>query len=140
MKRTHIIGIVIIATAIMAIITTMGDASSYETFATCKLYPDKEFHVVGHLADLDRLNYDPEKDANFFSFYMKDNNDEERKVIFYGAKPRDFEKTDQIVLTGQIKDEVFFASKILMKCPSKYTETEVTATISEASTTEIGNQ
>ena len=52
-------------------------------------------------------------------------NGEEKKVIFNGTKPRDFERSEQIVLTGKIEGEEFKASKILMKCPSKYINDEL---------------
>jgi cytochrome c-type biogenesis protein CcmE len=32
--------------------------------------------------------------------------------------------SEQIVITGEAKDTVFMADKILMKCPSKYKNTE----------------
>jgi len=64
---------------------------------------------------------------------MKDNKGEERKVVFTGTKPEDFERSEQLVLTGTMVGQEFHASKILMKCPSKYTQdkleiTEVKAT------------
>ncbi|RRN76100.1 cytochrome c maturation protein CcmE, partial [Pseudoxanthomonas sp. SGD-10] len=71
------------------------------------------------------LVYDPQVDANYFSFYMIDNDGKECKVVFAGAKPQDFERSEQIVLTGQMVGDSFQANKILMKCPSKYTEDEV---------------
>jgi len=128
MKRSHIIGILVIAVAIFAMMTTMGDASSYETFASSKIYPNQEFHVVGTLAENRETHYDPENDPNYFSFYLKDNDGKIKKVVFNGSKPQDFEKSEQIVLTGKFSKDEFQASKILMKCPSKYNETEVTAT------------
>lgn len=127
MKKGNLIGLVIIGLAITAIISTFGDASSYETFASAQEYPDKEYHIVGQLTLPEKMHYDPAGDANLFSFYLKDKADEVKKVIFYGAKPHDFERSEQIVLTGKPKGEDFIATKILMKCPSKYTNTEVTA-------------
>lgn len=112
----------------MVIISTFGDASSYETFASAIQFPEKEFHIVGELTLPDKMEYNPEKDANLFSFYLKDKDEEVRKVVFYGSKPHDFERSEQIVLTGKLEGENFIASRILMKCPSKYTETEVAAT------------
>ncbi|MNF07676.1 hypothetical protein D3C80_2079060 [compost metagenome] len=44
--------------------------------------------------------------------------------MFFGTKPQDFEKSEQIVLTGGMVGDEFHASKILMKCPSKYTDQE----------------
>lgn len=126
MKKSHIIGIIIIAVAIGAIVSTFADSSSYASFNEAKTSED-EIHVVGQLVKEKEMIYDPVKDANYFSFYMVDSKGEECKVVFSGSKPQDFERSEQIVLTGKMEDGQFRANKILMKCPSKYTNTEVTA-------------
>lgn len=120
MKKSHIIGIIVIALAIAAILTTVADSSTYATFAEAQNSPENEFHVVGKLNKEKALEYNPEVNANLFGFYMVDNNGLEKKVVFNGAKPQDFERSEQIVITGQCTNSEFKASKILMKCPSKY--------------------
>ncbi|MBV8251659.1 MAG: cytochrome c maturation protein CcmE [Chitinophaga sp.] len=125
MKKTNIILLVVIAVAIGVIITMVGDFSTYETFATARQKEGKEFHVIGTLDTLQHMNYDPQKDANLFSFYVKDKTGETRKVVFYGAKPTDFEKAESIVLTGKMEGQDFHCNKILMKCPSKYKNDQV---------------
>ena len=69
--------------------------------------------------------YDPQVDPNYFSFYMKDTEGEERKVVLLGSKPQDFELSEQLVLTGKTADDGFVATEMLMKCPSKYKDEEV---------------
>ncbi len=133
MKKTHIIALILIVACMGIIVANIGDYSRYETFATAVSSEGREFHIVGELARADEMNYDPENDPNYFSFYMKDKSGDERKVVFKGAKPTDFERSEQIVLTGKMEGDEFHASKILMKCPSKYINdelevTEVTAT------------
>ena len=71
------------------------------------------------------MYYNPEEDPNFFSFFVKDVDGEERKVILRDAKPQDFELSEQIVVTGTMQEGEFLASKLLMKCPSKYKDVEV---------------
>lgn len=133
MKKTHIIAIVLIAVAIGAIISTVSNAATYADFATAKAFPGKEFQVVGQLNKEKTINYSPSENANQFSFYMLDNNGLEHKVIFNGAKPQDFERSEQVVITGMLDGDNFRADKILMKCPSKYNDgeagelTEITA-------------
>jgi cytochrome c-type biogenesis protein CcmE len=127
MKKGSIIGIVVIAIAIAVIISTYSSSSTYGTFKEASA-SNSELHVVGHLDKQKALFYDPVKDANYFSFYMKDSKGEERKVVFTGTKPQDFERSEQIVLTGQMDGNEFHASKILMKCPSKYTNDKVETT------------
>lgn len=127
MKRSSIIGIIIIAIAIGVIISTYADSSTYGSFNDAVETQD-ELHVVGQLNKDRQLIYNPQQNANYFSFYMKDNNGKECKVVFNGTKPQDFERSEQIVLTGKMVGSEFHASKILMKCPSKYTKDEIEVT------------
>ena len=120
MKKIHIIGIIIIALAIGAILTTLNNTSTYANFTEASQSPDSEFHVVGKLDAQKEMVYDPKLDANMFTFYMKDNKGVEKKVILHKSKPQDFERSEQIVLIGKIEGDEFHASDILMKCPSKY--------------------
>ena len=64
--------------------------------------------------------YNPEVNANLFGFYLVDNEGLEKKVLYNGSKPQDFERSEQIVVVGKMDGDEFHASQILMKCPSKY--------------------
>lgn len=127
MKKSAIFGLVVIAIAIAVIISVYSNSSTYGSFNDA-LKTKSELHIVGHLNKSKELFYDATKDANYFSFYMKDNKGEERKVIFTGTKPEDFERSEQLVLTGTMVGNEFHASKILMKCPSKYTQDKLEVT------------
>lgn len=122
MKKIHILGIIIIAVAIGAILTTLNSTSTYANFTEAAKDPDSEFHVVGKLNKEKETIYDPKVDANVFTFYMTDNNGVEKKVILHKNKPQDFERSEQIVLIGQMEGDAFQATDILMKCPSKYND------------------
>ncbi|MGZ3753073.1 MAG: cytochrome c maturation protein CcmE domain-containing protein [Mucilaginibacter sp.] len=124
MKKSSIFGLIVIAIAIAVIISTYSTSSTFGSFNDAKS-TNSEMQIIGHLDKQKTLFYDAAKDANFFSFYMKDKKGEECKVVFTGTKPQDFEKSEQIVLTGQMEGNEFHASKILMKCPSKYTQDKV---------------
>lgn len=124
MKKSSILGIIGIAVAIAIIISIYADSSTYASFSEAQK-TEAELHVVGQLNKEKDLFYDPIQDANYFAFYMVDEEGDERKVVFNGSKPQDFERSEQIVLTGKMVGEEFHATKILMKCPSKYNETEM---------------
>ena len=128
MKKIHIVGLVLIAVAIGFIVTLASDYSQYETFSSAKGETKKDFHIVGTLVKEKEQEYDPLKDPNYFSFYLKDNNGDESKVIFNGTKPQDFDRSEQIVLTGKMEGANFHATHILMKCPSKYKIDELEVT------------
>ncbi|RAJ06908.1 cytochrome c-type biogenesis protein CcmE [Chitinophaga skermanii] len=132
MKKTNIVLLVIIAICVAVVAMMVGDFSTYETFATSRSKPGKEIHVIGALDTTKALVYDPQKDANYFSFYMKDKSGELRQVIFTGTKPTDFEKSTELVLTGQMDGDIFVCNKILMKCPSKYKDDQEVVGIKQA--------
>jgi cytochrome c-type biogenesis protein CcmE len=125
MKKTSIIIIVLIALAIGAIISTTSDASSYENFGVATENPGKEFHIVGTLNKTKEKYFDPKKDANYFTFYLIDDKGEEQKVVYHAPEPADFERSEKIVIIGKMDGDHFEASKILLKCPSKYTDNQV---------------
>jgi len=127
MKKSSIFGLIVIAIAIAVVISTYSNSSTYGSFNDAR-NTSSELHIIGHLNKQKALFYDAAKDANYFSFYMKDKQGEECKVIYPGTKPQDFERSEQIVLTGQMEGNEFHASKILMKCPSKYTQDKVEIT------------
>jgi cytochrome c-type biogenesis protein CcmE len=133
MKKGSIIGIVIIAIAIGVIISAYVDSSTYGTFTDAKK-TDSELLVSGQLNKKRELYYNPQQDANYFAFYVIDSKGKECKVVFTGTKPQDFERSETIVLTGKMVGEEFHASKILMKCPSKYTNDKVEVSATGAAT------
>jgi cytochrome c-type biogenesis protein CcmE len=124
MKKSHIIGILVIALSIGAILSTFADSSTYASFSEASKEPEREFHVVGKLDTTKALVYNPEKNANLFSFHLIDREGTEKEVLFNGSKPQDFERSEQVVITGRMNGSVFEANKILMKCPSKYNNGE----------------
>jgi cytochrome c-type biogenesis protein CcmE len=122
MKKIHIILIVLIAVSIGAIVSTYGDASTYEDFTVAASNPGEEYHVVGTLNKEKPREYDPQKDANYFSFYLIDEKGKESKVVYRAPEPADFEHSEKVVIIGKMNGNEFEASKILLKCPSKYNE------------------
>ena len=85
-----------------------------------KEQPANSSRLLEKLNKEKQIAYAPEINANQFSFHMIDQNGTEKKVVFNGAKPQDFERSEQVVITGSFEGEEFHADKILMKCPSKY--------------------
>jgi cytochrome c-type biogenesis protein CcmE len=126
MKRNHIIGIVLIAVALVVILTTISDSSTYAPFSKALEQPGKTYHVVGTLNRDKDFIYNPEVNANLFGFYLIDTEGKEMKVLFNDTKPQDFEKSEQIVVIGKVVGDVFHVAKgdLLMKCPSKYNGNE----------------
>ncbi|MCG8327487.1 MAG: cytochrome c maturation protein CcmE [Chitinophagales bacterium] len=124
MKKIYIVAIVMVAVAIGLLTTAAEDMSTYATFEEA-IQNGKRVKIAGQLAKDKEMYYNPEEDPNYFSFYIRDTEGEERKVVLLSEKPQDFELSEQIVLTGEMKDDEFIATDMLMKCPSKYKDEEV---------------
>lgn len=135
MKKGHIIGLGIIAIAIVIIMTSIGDASSYESFSAALEMKeggeDKAIHVVGKLqkdAAGQVSGLEVREDKTSFTFLLVDNEGTTQKVFYNEPVPADFQRSEQVVVIGAYRNkEIFVADKILMKCPSKYQETDVQA-------------
>jgi cytochrome c-type biogenesis protein CcmE len=135
MKKGHIIGLGIIAIAIVIIMSSIGDASSYENFDTAwemkEDGEDKAIHVVGQLKkDMtgEVTGLEVGEDKTSFTFLLVDSEGTEQKVYYNEPVPADFQRSEQVVVIGSYRGkEIFVADKILLKCPSKYQETEVQA-------------
>lgn len=125
MKKLHLILIIGIAIAIAVIASSMGNLSTYESFDSALRNTDKKVTVVAKLDLSQPIVHDPKVDANVFTFHAIDENQVSRQVKFLGNKPTDFERSEQLVMTGKMQGDVFVCDKIQMKCPSKYESDQV---------------
>lgn len=125
MKKIHIVAIIAIAVGIGVLVMASDDMSTYSNFEEAEKFEGQKFKIVGTLAKDKPMEYDPAKNPNRFSFHMVDEQGKERKVIYQKPKPQDFERSEQIVLTGKVEGEDFIATDILLKCPSKYKDQEI---------------
>src|SRR5436190_20367002 len=110
MKKSHIIAIAIIAIAVAAILSTVADSSTYASFSIATQNPKKVYHVVGKLNKEKTQDYNPQMNANLFTFYMVDNEGMEKKVLLNKTKPKDFDRSEQIVIIGNMEGNAFIAS------------------------------
>ena len=119
MRKSAIIGLITIALCIGFLVSLNADTDTYSNFTEASS-SNKEEHVIGNWEKSKGMYYDAAKDPNHFSFFMKDEKGKVNKVVLNGTKPQDFERSEKLVLIGQMNNDTFYASKILMKCPSKY--------------------
>ena len=124
MKKLPIIAMVCILVAVGIFVSAAEDMSTYATFSEAAA-TEQTVRVAGALVKDKPIDFDPLVNANAFSFYVRDVDGTERKVTLAAAKPQDFELSEQIVLTGQMRGDQFLASDMLMKCPSKYKDEEI---------------
>ena len=124
MKRSHIILLLILSASIAVVIGTLYNSSSYSDFSTARKNPNEMYQIIGKLNKNKEIKYDSTLSNLSLSFFLTDNKKNDCKVIYYGAKPNDFTKLDQVVVTGKMNDSVFEATEMLLKCPSKYNKSK----------------
>jgi cytochrome c-type biogenesis protein CcmE len=132
MKKSYILVIVVIAVAVGILVSTAGDASTYvgfnEAYQMAGAGNKKDIHVVGQLKKDplgNIIGIEQGLDKVSFSFIMIDENGKEQKVDHNQPMPQDFTKSEKVVVIGSYAGDTFKASKILLKCPSKYQEQKV---------------
>lgn len=124
MKKSYILALILISAAIVLLITASKDFSTYSSFRTAAK-SGSVVKIVGQLAKEKEIYYQPEKDPNYFSFFLIDKEGITKQVVLKAPKPQDFELSEQVVLTGIMTGEVFEAKTMLLKCPSKYKDEEI---------------
>ena len=121
MRIKTIVALVALAGFGLLLLLSFGDqVGGYMTFEEAEV-KDAHAHVVGHWVRPEDARYD--RVTNLFTFYMEDEQQQERLVHYYNPKPASFEDAEQLVVQGKMEGEIFVADKILMKCPSKYNDT-----------------
>ena len=124
MKTIHIVALITIAIGIAALTMQAKDVATYANFSDAVKSGEK-VKVAGKLAKDKPMTYDPVKDPNQFSFYLTDQKGQEVFVHLLKPKPQDFELSEQVVVTGEMRGNEFLANEVLMKCPSKYKDEEI---------------
>jgi len=129
MKKSSLIGIVVIAIAVAVIISTSSSASSYVTFDEAYSMSENgqsaSIHVVGELKKNSAgqiVGVEPSSDRLSVEFVLVDENNKEQKVFLNSPMPSDLLKSEKVVVIGGYKNDRFMADKVLLKCPSKYEE------------------
>ena len=125
MRKTHIVLIVVIAAVSAILVSTYTKAVDSVTFAEASSKADKLVKVVGTFDKTHSVEYDANTDADLTKFYVVDS---EGKACYVHlrdkqGKPMGLEMSENVTLEGKMgQDGVFYASHMLMKCPSKYND------------------
>jgi cytochrome c-type biogenesis protein CcmE len=122
MKRNHLLGLIVLAVLAGVFLATFQDASTYQTFPTAEGQMGEECVVIGTLDLNDSIVFN--KDKMLLRFTAVDKEGNSRTVYYNKPKPTDFERSEEVTLTGFATDTAFVTTNILMKCPSKYKEKE----------------
>jgi len=114
--------IIILISALMLMIVSVLSFSDdlfspYVEFGYARLNPEKTIQIMGQ-TDRDSVRILKEG----FEFKIYDEKNDSISVFHRGIKPVNFEHAEKVVAIGKIQQNRFIAEKILVKCPSKYTE------------------
>lgn len=123
MKPKVIVGIIAIIGFTSLLFYNFGTSiSTYVTFGQAEnMSGSDNVHVVGTWDESKPNGFS--YDSKTFTFYMKDLSGKEKKVVYSKPEPNNFKEAKRLVVIGRLKNNVFYADQMLMKCPSKYNAT-----------------
>lgn len=124
MKRLHIFLLFCIALTISVLVSFMGTLTTYDTIDSAKAKEGKFVHLIARLDQHSPVVYDPVKNPNFLSFAAIDSLGQRVTVVYRNSKPDHLEESDRLVLKGKMVNGEFNCQEILLKCPSKYKNTD----------------
>lgn len=118
MKKKYLIGIIVgIVFVILAIYSFDSSKIEYSDFSSARK-EHKTVQIIGSWVKELPSNYDNQK--NEFKFHLKDEKNEIAEVLYNGGKPNNFDIAPMVVVKGKFEGDIFIASEVLTKCPSKY--------------------
>lgn len=123
MKSKYIFGgiIIVVFLGLMGYLLTQTNISYENDFAAIKNINNKTVKATG--AWVKEKHYTIDKENGTMTFYIRDDEGNEMKVVYKGTIPNNFESSTSMVVTGKYQNGYFQANDILTKCPSKYEET-----------------
>lgn len=116
-KRYIMGGLIIIVFIVVGFFAFKDSKIEYSNFQTAS-QNHKTCQVKGSWVKDKESRFDPA--TNQFIFVMKDENNQEMKVVLDGTRPNNFEMAENVVAKGKVTDGYFHAKEVLTKCPSKY--------------------
>lgn len=122
MKPKTIVGILLLVGFSSVLLMNFGSqVGGYMNFVQAEEAGTRA-HVVGDWVRERAFSYNTS--TNVFSFHMTDELGNTREVHYANPKPPNFEDAEQLVVEGYTSGEIFVAKNILVKCPSKYEQSE----------------
>lgn len=121
MKPRLILGTIAITLFTSLLLYNFGNSiSTYTDFESATGRTSTSIHVVGQWDKTRPAAFSAESKS--FSFHMNDEKGNTRRVIYGQAKPSNFDQADKLVVIGEMRNDIFYARDMLLKCPSKYND------------------
>ncbi len=106
-----ILGIGVVMTAFLI------NASPYVTIAEARKSEADNLHVPGDILK-ETLNVSTSKGQ--VTFMIRDKEGDTIPILYKGAPPANMGEATKVVVVGGVKNNIFEARKMILKCPSKY--------------------
>jgi cytochrome c-type biogenesis protein CcmE len=119
LKPAYIIGgIVVLVAVVLGGVAFSNTLTPYVSIAEARA-ANRNVQVHGYLKE--SLGYD---DTGHFRFIIVDDAGDELTIVYEQPRPANFEQASGFVAVGRYEPQegVFRATKLLVKCPSKYQE------------------
>jgi cytochrome c-type biogenesis protein CcmE len=119
LKPVYIVGgIVVLAAVVLGGLAFANTLTPYVSIAEARS-ANRNVQVHGYLKET--LGYDA---AGHFRFVIVDDQDDEMTIVYEQSRPSNFDQASGFVAIGRYdaQEGVFRATKLLVKCPSKYQE------------------
>lgn len=122
MKLSSIVAVVIGVLGLSGMLVAfLNNASPYVTIAEAKSAKGDNLHVAG---DLVKETVFTDTAGGVVRFDLKDEAGGKLPVVYHGLPPANMGNATKVVAVGGMKDGAFHATKLLIKCPSKYESTQ----------------
>ncbi len=118
-KKSYVIGAVIVVLALtMAMYSFQSTLTAYVSVSEAKASP-RAVQVAGIVVKGSK-HYDMQN--NRLKFTLREDSGDEMAVEYDGRRPANFDDVAKVVSIGKynVKREVFVATELLVKCPTKY--------------------
>lgn len=127
MKPAYLIALVVITVCMVVTMWAFTNSMAHHvTIADALRKPGETVQVPGVILK-DTVTFDVTK--GHLRFDIVDSKDPKSRltVVYAQPKPENFDTADKVEAVGMIKDGVFYAQNLLVKCPSKYNDEKPTA-------------
>lgn len=132
MKKSNLILLLVIAMATGIFVSLFGNISANVSFEEAKSMAEdgnkSVVQVIGQLKKDEQGNiigmYHDKVNPDIFSFVMVDDKGVEQRILYKKGMPTDIDKSEKVTVNGKFEEDMFVASKIVLKCPSKYKDKE----------------
>lgn len=110
-------GVVAVGAIVALVAAFVTNASPYVTLAEAKTHSGNRLHVAGDIVPGTVQN---NLGSGVLTFELKDSAGQQSVVEYRGPAVSNLAEAKQVVVVGAVKDGVFHANKMLVKCPSRY--------------------